>query len=68
MAQRKTRTGIVSVSGWCLNCEKKWDARNALGLAALHHDKTGHEVQVEQTMVIAYGGSNRFAMKKEEAG
>lgn len=42
-----------------VSCECGWtyDGRNGLGLAAQHHDRTGHEVQVEQTICVIYGES-----------
>lgn len=57
MANRPTRTGLLAVLAHCVNCEWEVESRNGLGLAAQHHDRTGHEVQVEISRVVIYGGA-----------
>lgn len=56
---RETYTGISHVLAECHDCGKVFDARNALGLAAQHHDKTGHCVTWEQLVTGRYGGGTR---------
>lgn len=45
------------VRAGCEQCGKRWDAPNAQGVAARHHDATGHKTWVEVEMHITYGGS-----------
>lgn len=43
-------SGIIAVSGCCLDCGEKWnDGATALN-AIRHHESTGHHVRVEQTI------------------
>lgn len=51
---RKTHTGLAGVTADCKTCGWNAQTRNALGLAAQHADRTGHEVHVEQTTIIIY--------------
>lgn len=47
-----------SVIAGCFQCngnEYIWDAKNAQGVAARHHDATGHTTWVEVHMGIRYG-------------
>lgn len=55
MANRVTDTRIEEVSAQCQGCE--WTAQDvgALGRAAQHHDRTGHEVHIMQTLRVIYG-------------
>lgn len=39
----------------CQGCQFEQFGRNALGLAAQHHDRTGHVVRVETSLAIYYG-------------
>lgn len=39
----------------CQDCDYRDDGRSAFGRAAQHHDRTGHVVRVEQTVVHYYG-------------
>jgi len=32
-----------------VDCGKEWESRNSLGVAAIHHQKTGHKTMVEST-------------------
>lgn len=46
---RETSAGVVSVMAGCFICnggDAKWFARNALGVAARHHDATAASVEV----------------------
>ncbi|KKL45291.1 hypothetical protein LCGC14_2357180, partial [marine sediment metagenome] len=35
--------------------ESKWEGKNALAVAARHHDSTGHTTWCEQTISVRYG-------------
>ena len=56
---RRTATALLDVRAGCFVCHGKyeagWFARNSLGVAARHHDSTGHPVWVEQVTGIWYG-------------
>ena len=55
---RETRAGIVHSMAGCRQChgsEAKWQSRNALAVAAKHHDATGHTTWCEQVMSVKYG-------------
>lgn len=54
---RPTRTGIAHAQAECLQCPFRVASRNSLGLAAQHHDRTGHEVHAEQGLIVIYGGT-----------
>ena len=57
-ACRETRTGVTLVRAGCFNCngtDGMWFGRNAVGLAARHHDATGHSTWAEQMISISYG-------------
>ena len=45
---------IIHAIGRCIDCNWETDARNAMGTAAIHHNKTGHEVHVETGYVHIY--------------
>jgi hypothetical protein len=60
---RLTRTGIAHAQAECLNCTFKVFTRNSLGLAAQHHDRTGHEVHAEQGLIVIYGGTPKEKKK-----
>ncbi len=58
MGRRKTLAGITSSLAGCIVChggEAHWQSRNALAVAARHHDATGHPTWCEQVMSIKYG-------------
>jgi hypothetical protein len=66
MPARPTRSGVIHSEAACQDDECGWKAgqyRNALALAALHHDRTGHEVRIEHCLLVIYGGT---ATKQEE--
>lgn len=52
---RLTKAGTLAIEAECQVCGWCSGARNALGNAAQHHDKTGHEVYVELTTFVRYG-------------
>lgn len=54
---RETHAGIVSRMAGCFVChsEAQWTGKNALALAARHHDATGHPTWCEQVMSVRYG-------------
>jgi len=57
---RKTRVSRVSVIGGCYVCgggDVQWGGGNAQGVAARHHDATGHPTWVETVWSILYGTS-----------
>ena len=39
----------------CVNCGRVWTGPSAHGVAARHHDATGHVVRVKVDMVVVYG-------------
>jgi hypothetical protein len=43
-------SGIIAVSGTCLDCGEKWNTGQTALLAIKHHEATGHHVRVEQTL------------------
>ncbi len=61
---RETRTSRDVIAG-CHGCDgvasyvTKWSGGNAQGVAARHHDATGHTTWVEVNMTISYGPSTR---------
>lgn len=50
-------SGIVEASAECYECNWRCEARNAVGLAAQHTDRTGHVCASQQTLVTTYGPS-----------
>lgn len=55
---RETYAGIIHAQGGCFQCHgttTKWWGKNALAVAARHHDATGHSVWCEQVMSVRYG-------------
>lgn len=62
-AGRETRAGIVARMAGCFVChaEAPWHGKNALALAARHHDATGHPTWCEQVMVVRYGAADALS-------
>ncbi len=59
MKFRRTRTSRDLRAG-CFECygtDAHWFGPNAQGVAARHHDKTGHETWVDVALSIRYGGA-----------
>lgn len=48
---------VIHAYARCEDCGKEFDARNAQGLAAQHHNKTGHSVFGEIAYGFRYGPS-----------
>lgn len=47
-------TGLAGVQAECLGCTWKTYERNGMGTAAIHARDYGHEVHVEQTIIVIY--------------
>lgn len=47
-------SGLLAIWAECRTCGWNSEARNALGNAAQHAKRTGHEVHVEQTIGITW--------------
>lgn len=59
MKQRVRYSGVSSIMAGCFDCwgsDAHWFTRNAMGLAAQHHDRTGHITWCEQVVNVTYGG------------
>ena len=52
--KRETKTLVDAKSG-CLECGLVWTSRNAVAIAARHHDATGHSTWAEQVISTRYG-------------
>lgn len=61
---RIKRAGVARVVAECGNCAWADSSKGALGRAALHHDRSGHEVRVETVTVVVYG--DRAAALEEQ--
>lgn len=59
MNQRVTYSGANDHRAGCDECHGKgmahWYARNAVGVAARHHDATGHTTWAEYVVSVRYG-------------
>jgi len=67
MKQRVTYISRSLVAG-CFDCygnDARWEGKNAQGVAARHHDATGHVTWVDVGMSIRYG---QDAEEKKESG
>ena len=40
----------VSTIGYCKDCKARWQGSNAAYDAIAHHESTGHNIRVEQTI------------------
>ncbi len=63
---RNTWTGILGASAECLTCGWGVGSRNSLGLAAQHHDRTGHDVRIEQVLGVSYLSDASHAARRAE--
>ncbi|MBF6618807.1 MAG: hypothetical protein ITG02_01070 [Patulibacter sp.] len=54
-ARRLTASSLDSVEAQCQGCTWTARSRNAQGIAAQHHDRTGHPVRVVTTRAVTYG-------------
>lgn len=48
----------------CYGSEAKWWGGNSQGVAARHHDATGHTTWVEVAMSVKYGDGKRMTTPK----
>ncbi len=51
---RQTNT-VTTIEAQCGTCTWASELPNAVGVAAIHHDKTGHVVNVHVARTITYG-------------
>lgn len=58
-------TTINQYVAHCQDCGWECEARNALGLAAQHHDKTKHTVHVDLYKTIVYETKEREKVREE---
>ena len=61
---RSTRTWVADVRAGCFTChggQAAWWSKNAMALAAQHHDRTGHPTWAEQFLSVRYGSEERVA-------
>ena len=58
-------TWLVHAQAECQHCGQQFDARNAQGLAAQHHKRTGHQVVGELGYAFAFPDS-RTAKDKQK--
>ena len=49
--------GLVHIIANCDHCFWHYETRNAMGLAAIHHKRTGHRVRVETGYSHVFGGT-----------
>ena len=53
----------------CRGCEWELYSKNALGVAAQHHDRTGHSVDIEVSGCVSYlSEAEHEAALEEKAG
>jgi hypothetical protein len=50
-------TSIIEARAECFACDWLVESDNAVGLAAQHHKRTGHEVMSSQTIKVHYDKS-----------
>ena len=55
---RGTATTLSEVLAECQGCAWTSTTRNSLGLAARHHDATGHVVRTDVTRTVVYGDTD----------
>lgn len=61
-----TYSGILGASAECRDCGWTTEARNAMGNAKQHADRTGHNVWVEQTIGVSYNDPRGLDESREE--
>lgn len=54
---RAMTSHVTGARGGCHRCSASWNGRNALALAAQHHDKTHHPTWAEVTQRTEYGSA-----------
>ena len=58
--KRLTYTSLDAIAG-CFTCNGSdyiWHSKNALAIAAKHHDKTRHPTWCDQNLSVRYGEKN----------
>lgn len=65
MSRRATSSTLAAASAACRGCSWTTSARNALGNAARHHDRTGHVVSVEEHRQVTYGDPSAVPLGQE---
>ncbi len=50
MNQLAKTAGILTVASYCKDCKQSWKGGNAVFDAIAHHESTGHNIRVEQTI------------------
>lgn len=68
MGLRSTRTEREVCAGcyFCYGEQPRWVGPNAQGLAAQHHDRTGHPTWVSVVMKVYYGGEGTKEESREQ--
>ncbi len=46
---------LLDASAWCTECDWTTEGRNAMGVAAIHHQKKGHCTMVELAFSQVFG-------------
>lgn len=59
---------LIHALATCSDCGKRWESRNAMGVAARHHQSTGHTVVVEVAYAHRYGESRHKRSGPGEKG
>jgi hypothetical protein len=57
--EKRKKTTKITAKAECRECKWTADHANAMPLAAQHHDRTEHTVDVEQHMELVYGDPDR---------
>ena len=55
--------GMTAIIAECFTCGKKWETRNAHGVAARHAYATGHHTAVEVIYSYSYNAPERIKKK-----
>lgn len=50
----RSSSWLLGMNGYCATCGIENSANNAVGWAAQHANKTGHDVRVEVTRMVAF--------------
>ncbi len=50
----------------CLDCEWSTHGKNGLGLAAQHHDRTGHSVNISVEGLVKYISEAEYRLKNKD--
>lgn len=54
--KRPQAAWTLALRAGCRDCDWSKRSKNAMALAALHYDETGHEVEVKVLRLVRYGG------------